>query len=953
MKIILSLEANALYTFDKVLYIAYIGTRKNENIYEFGDTDDIYNLITEKQDRYKVFRLIHTIECTDDGIKPFFQSYLEKHKQYRSLSEVSGFVTGDIRSMIKAMNMCRDILMSKSNNQNKKVPLDHITDTSSQCDNHIIDIAPECNDNTAEENMEEEDDMMYHKGFIDIINKSDNFDQFCNSLSVLDSDTKGYYFELFTQLFFKCDDRYSHYVEECWLLDELPEKIREELGIPRKDNGIDLIIKTYSDEYWAVQAKYRCKINVSLSWKNLSTFCGLSFGISKGFTKGIIFTNTMYPSAVTENRENILNILYYSLKDTSPDTFERIRTFVNNQLLPIKQGLTPHPYQQEIIDKAREYYKTMSAGRLYMACGTGKTFVSHCIATNLEHNSKICIVAPSLQLVSQIYKTWSRQSYKCKYLLVGSSAEVKSNPHTGLLLTTTSDEIYGYLNKHKQSNIVIISTYQSSDVLASVCKKHNITIDFCIFDEAHRTVGSKDRAYSCLLDNENTQINKRLFITATEKTYIGSNESILSMDDEKVYGKIIHNYSLKQAIADGHLTDYQIIAPLITDKSFWETIKANGYVMDKSIKGDVIESRYYMTAYVLAISMRDKNISHVLTFNNTNENANKFSNILKKMLDMLKIDCQCYVLSGTSSITQREYVMNDFKKDKRAVISSSRIFSEGIDIPIVDCACLVDNKISVNDIIQTCGRPVRKYPGKDMSYIIVPTVVDIDYETGDIKQDNVYNTDKVDPFGLIKNVLKSLATVDDRLIDHFTVKTNSGAQNGYKRRFIMDVENIELHSDVKLNVDLMKEKVKTILCDKWGDLNWAFNRDLLFEYCDIYHNVPKPDVSYKGRNIGTWLNSNKTNISSANDDLYKKLSVNQIVKDSIDKLLKKRNRPDPLNVDTTNDNTVNDISLEDQLKQIRTNTEVNIGSIARHKAKRKIRHKIRYKTKRKHISIQT
>lgn len=65
------------------------------------------------------------------------------------------------------------------------------------------------------------------------------------------------------------------------------------------------------------------------------------------------------------------------------------------------------------------------------------------------------------------------------------------------------------------------------------------------------------------------------------------------------------------------------------------------------------------------------------------------------MLKIYKTKCNCYYLTGKSSAKRRRKIVNDFENDKMAIISSARIFTEG-----VDCVCFVDNKMSVVDIIQ-------------------------------------------------------------------------------------------------------------------------------------------------------------------------------------------------------------------------------------------------------------
>lgn len=76
----------------------------------------------------------------------------------------------------------------------------------------------------------------------------------------------------------------KHYMQavqhmpECWLLYELPEAIRQELGLRRNDFGIDLICRDAHGAYHAVQAKFRVNggsRRCFLPWRELSTFDAL------------------------------------------------------------------------------------------------------------------------------------------------------------------------------------------------------------------------------------------------------------------------------------------------------------------------------------------------------------------------------------------------------------------------------------------------------------------------------------------------------------------------------------------------------------------------------------------------------------------------------------------------------------------------------------------------------
>ena len=48
--------------------------------------------------------------------------------------------------------------------------------------------------------------------------------------------------------------------------------------------------------------------------------------------------------------------------------------------------------------------------------------------------------------------------------------------------------------------------------VAKTSKKSKITFDLAIFDEAHKTVGRKDKLFSKLLFEENINIRQRLFM---------------------------------------------------------------------------------------------------------------------------------------------------------------------------------------------------------------------------------------------------------------------------------------------------------------------------------------------------------------------------------------------------------------------------------------------------------
>ena len=71
-------------------------------------------------------------------------------------------------------------------------------------------------------------------------------------------------------------------------------------------------------------------------------------------------------------------------------------------------------------------------------------------------------------------------------------------------------------------------------------------ITFC--DEAHNCAGNGFKRSGLILDETAIKSKKRLFMTATERVYKGDSDKIISMDDEEIYGKVIHQLSFKHAL---------------------------------------------------------------------------------------------------------------------------------------------------------------------------------------------------------------------------------------------------------------------------------------------------------------------------------------------------------------------------------------------------------------------
>ena len=112
---------------------------------------------------------------------------------------------------------------------------------------------------------------------------------------------RGDMFEEFCVLYLKYAKNYS----DVWLLKDVPTDILYGLKLKRQDMGIDIIAKSFDNNYVAIQCKYKKHVSKKqniLSWKSLSTFYALCLR-SGPWSKYIIMTNCVYTRHQCEKTE--------------------------------------------------------------------------------------------------------------------------------------------------------------------------------------------------------------------------------------------------------------------------------------------------------------------------------------------------------------------------------------------------------------------------------------------------------------------------------------------------------------------------------------------------------------------------------------------------------------------------------------------------------------------------
>lgn len=178
-----------------------------------------------------------------------------------------------------------------------------------------------------------------------------------------------------------------------------------------------------------------------------------------------------------------------------------------------------------------------------MPCGTGKSLAAYWIAEKLKAKD-ILIAVPSLALIRQTIKVWLREliskEKKVDWICVCSDKSAGKidrddfsvlKQDLGIPCVTDVEKLNNWFKSRQGELNIVFTTYQSGKSIAQAAKTLNILFDIGIMDEAHKTVGIRDKLFSHLLYNKNIHIRNRLFMTATERRYLGDSDIIASMDD--------------------------------------------------------------------------------------------------------------------------------------------------------------------------------------------------------------------------------------------------------------------------------------------------------------------------------------------------------------------------------------------------------------------------------------
>ena len=690
-----------------------------------------------------------------------------------------------------------------------------------------------------------------------VILNSNNWEQFNQNLLELNKKEKGNAFELFTKAYFKAHPVYRFY-DEVWLLDEVPTNELKKLGIPSQDLGIDLIAKN-GKEYHAIQCKYHTDKNKSVSYKEVSTF--LTMLGNSSFSQGYICSSA---NGTSKNLDKVkTKPISYILSDTWSNIDEALFSDIQNYLEGKSfkpQPFEPRNHQVKAIKEAKEHFKKESRGKLIFPCGAGKSLTGFWFTQELESKNTL-IAVPSLSLIKQTLDVYLREivanKKKVKWLCICSDDGIGRDDdivfkteNIGVPCQTDPLYIENWLKENKDENKIIFTTYQSGKIIAELSKKLKMSFDLGIFDEAHKTVGSSKKLFSHLLFEKNISIEKRIFMTATERFYGGQkSEDIISMDDEDIYGDTFSMMTFKEAINADLLTDYKVITIDVKKKEISDFIRENKLVELNGNWAKESESRALASMLALRKAMTLFPITNAVSFHSSIERAKRNLSLQDYITETYNYEpIDTFTVKGKDPTSLRSKIISEFAESKKALITNARCLTEGIDVPNIDCIIFTDPKRSKVDIVQALGRALRKKEDKDWGYVILPVIYDD--KTNEIDNDN---------FNDILSVVRGLAANDERIVDYFKFKESERLEKSKAGERIF---NFEVFSEY-IDEGELKENLQIKLWDKLSRFEW-----MPFEEARTYIR----SFNFKSTNeFRMWKkkSSDIINIPSTPDEIYK------------------------------------------------------------------------------------
>ncbi|WP_036932052.1 DEAD/DEAH box helicase family protein, partial [Cutibacterium avidum] len=572
-------------------------------------------------------------------------------------------------------------------------------------------------------------------------------------------------------------------------------------------SGIDLVARNRSTGEWtAIQCKFYDPGH-ALQKQGIDSFFTASGKAwdHVWFTNRIIISttdrwSTHAEKALEDQSIPVQRIGLTEIAESPIDWMQQSRDSLNFEpRRAVRYGLRPH--QKEALAKIHEGFQTHDRGKWISACGTGKTFTSLKLAEQLcaENGGrlKVLFLAPSIALVSQTLQEWMAQSQTtirpmvvCSDTRASRKAE-DITTHDIPIPTTDAARLAEQMavgGRRGKQMIVVFSTYQSIDVVAQAQRTSGEQFDLILCDEAHRTTGASlvggqdESAFVKVHDNTYLPAAKRLYMTATPRIYgqeakkkAEENSVVLaSMDDESLYGPEFHRLGFGEAVERNLLADYKVMILCVENAAIADTFQSQ--IADETGEIGLDDAARIIGCWNgLAKRTTDMDfgphpvpMQRAVAFAQNIKASKAFAATFPQVTEALSADggldtpaleVASHHVDGTMNALDRgdeiAWLKAPIPEGECRILSNARCLSEGVDVPALDAVLFLSPRNSLVDVVQSVGRGMRKAPGKDYGYVILPVAID----SSESPEKALSNNKR---FKVVWDVLNALRAHDDR-----------------------------------------------------------------------------------------------------------------------------------------------------------------------------------------------
>lgn len=377
-------------------------------------------------------------------------------------------------------------------------------------------------------------------------------------------------------------------------------------------------------------------------------------------------------------------------------------------------SLDPWPHQLAAVDAVCVELAEGGKCQVALATASGKTHVGLWVAERLGAQ-RVLVLVPNLALIAQTADIWAQAAVGDVPPML---AVCSDTGELALEATTDPSRVVEFLDEPGPA--WVFATYQSSFVLAEADCHFGLTVA----DEAHHLAGHVDKHYATVVRGE-IQTDRVLYMTATPRQFRRrkADVDLVGMDDVEAFGPRVFDFPLSDAVEAGVVADYRVIVAAV-ERDVFERVA-------RRLEDSEVDPYLLAGAIAVVRAMGELDLASCLSFHTRVDRARSFSALVGKVAELL-VDVRppgpgwAGFVHGGSSVRIRRRLLGRLADDRTwGVLANAKALGEGVDLPTLDAVAIVDPKNAEADVVQACGRALRR-PGKgrkEVGTVLLPVLL--------------------------------------------------------------------------------------------------------------------------------------------------------------------------------------------------------------------------------------